>query len=195
MIKLCGRTHLIIGATSALVLINPKVNDLSVTFSFAVIGSLLPDIDIKSSPVRKPITIFSVFIIFYYLLVLNNYSFTLQSIIGLAIMLGFSIYIILLSSHRTITHSIMGFLVYLAAVGLSYPNGTEPFLAGYLSHLAADSITKSGIPLFYPIDTTKYGFKFIKTGGAVEHLILLAFFILLGFIIIKKYIPFFDITL
>lgn len=66
--------------------------------------------------------------------------------------------------HRTITHCI---LFYIVIGALLYRVNFETFIffsIGYLSHLLLDSLTKHGIPLFYPFSKKTYGLKLFKTG-------------------------------
>lgn len=91
-------------------------------------------------------------------------------------------------SHRTITHSLAG------VVGCSYvmarflpavfqPNYIywrvvfDAIMIGYISHLVADSMTKEGLPLFFPLKIN-VGFPpvewlRVKTGGWVENGVIL----------------------
>ncbi len=90
--------------------------------------------------------------------------------------------------HRTISHSLLGaFLLYkLLDFGLPRvfnPTTVDVFtlqmsiMIGFVSHLIADSLTKDGIPLFFPF-SIKIGFppvKFMRvtTGSFVENWIVL----------------------
>lgn len=90
--------------------------------------------------------------------------------------------------HRTITHSLVGvFLAYKLLEWLipmvlnpQFINGHIVFMSmmiGYLSHLAADSITKEGLPLLFPLPW-KIGIPPVKalritTGSWVENFIVL----------------------
>jgi len=89
----------------------------------------------------------------------------------------------LLLSHRTISHSLMGiFIMYNILLFLipkilnsSYINTTFviiSFMIGFISHIAADSLTKEGIPLFFPfifkIGIPPIQILRIKTGKFME---------------------------
>ena len=65
--------------------------------------------------------------------------------------------------HRTITHSLVGLYLVYKGLGWLLPKFLNPsfvnphlilfsFLIGYVSHLAADSVTEEGLPLFFPIN-------------------------------------------
>ena len=75
--------------------------------------------------------------------------------------------------HRTITHSLLGVLIFAFGVNyivdfFSLPDFiTTFFILGYLSHLLGDVLTISGVPLFYPL-SKKYAIPIVKTGGNME---------------------------
>lgn len=86
--------------------------------------------------------------------------------------------IILGIKHRTITHSLPFLIVLTVLLKQFYPDGVLPFVIGYGSHLAADSFTKSGIPLLYPIKY-RFGVKILSTNSLVETVIRFACYILI----------------
>lgn len=68
----------------------------------------------------------------------------------------------LMLGHRTISHSILGLFIYYKFLEFivpkilnpAYINGELVFyclMIGAISHIAADSLTKEGIPLFFPL--------------------------------------------
>jgi len=74
--------------------------------------------------------------------------------------------------HRTLTHSILGALLFALPIYLflgDYPNLTLALAAGYASHVFADALNTRGVPLLWPMGRT---FRLlpggIKSGGAVE---------------------------
>lgn len=93
----------------------------------------------------------------------------------------------LMLQHRTISHSILGAFIFYEILNYSLPRIFNPFyvdarlaiaalMIGYLSHLVADSVTKEGIPLFFPIPF-KIGIPPIEalritTGKFVENFIV-----------------------
>ena len=101
-------------------------------FAFAILGALLPDVDTTASTVGR---------------LLYPLAWYLERRFG----------------HRGITHSLVG-LVIAALVSLIFMSfvsfrafrfqlSWSAFVAGYLSHLLADSMNKEGIPLFWPNTT------------------------------------------
>ena len=98
--------------------------------------------------------------------------------------------------HRTITHSLLGVLIFglitnylLKLTDLPYFIVTF-FVLGYLSHLLGDMLTVSGIPIFYPLNK-KYSIPIVRTGGKTEK----AFQILIGFVLVYQVALIFDINL
>lgn len=97
--------------------------------------------------------------------------------------------------HRNISHSILGIFLF-AVIGklvtgllsswilIDWNVAWWAFMIGVVSHLAADAVTRDGIPLFFPLHW-KVGFppiKFlrIKTGGLIETFLVFPGLILLN---------------
>jgi len=80
--------------------------------------------------------------------------------------------------HRTITHSLIALCLATIVIALCNFNIGIVFGLNYLLHLLLDSLTKMGVPFFYPFRKKYYGFKLIKTGG-VEDLFICLMAILL----------------
>lgn len=90
--------------------------------------------------------------------------------------------------HRTLTHSFLGVFLIFNILGFVLPRLLNPnfvnveivfaaVMIGYVSHLVADSLTKDGLPLLFPI---KYNFGFppikalrIVTGSWIENWLIL----------------------
>lgn len=74
--------------------------------------------------------------------------------------------------HRGITHSFFAILASIAIL-LKYGYQTEyvaAIIIGYLSHLAGDMLTNSGVPLFWPAKD-KIAIPIISTGGLIEWIV------------------------
>lgn len=78
----------------------------------------------------------------------------------------------LMLEHRTISHSVLGIFIFFKILVFLIPKLFNPayvdsnlviasLMIGILSHLIADSFTKEGIPLFFPLKIT-VGFPPIK---------------------------------
>lgn len=94
---------------------------------------------------------------------------------------------IILRSHRTLSHSLLGIFLFYKVIGLILFKLLNPayinidivytsIMVGFLSHLLLDSFTEEGLPLFFPIKW-KIGFPpiaswRIKTGKWFEKFIV-----------------------
>lgn len=86
--------------------------------------------------------------------------------------------------HRTFTHSL--FFLIFSSLGISIFSKSISLIwfISYASHLFLDSLTKSGVPLFYPIKG-RYGLKWFTTGLIFDKLIGLSGLFLIGVYIIS----------
>ncbi len=94
----------------------------------------------------------------------------------------------LLLGHRTLSHSLLGGLLYYKALELILPKILNinyvdvsivlaSVMIGFVSHLFSDSLTKEGLPLFFPFKI-KVGIPptpvlRITTGGLIEKIVIL----------------------
>jgi inner membrane protein len=128
-----------------------------------VIGSLLPDLDHPQSVISRQIPI-----------------------IG-GVISG-------LTRHRGLLHSILGvILFYFVCAALMFPMATitqntrdlaslpAGLMLGYIFHIGADMLTKSGVKLFYPLKWN-IGFGVFTTGGILEFGLRL---VLMGWIVLQ----------
>ena len=114
----------------------------------AALGALLPDIDHPKSWVGKRLALIS---------------------LPLATLIG----------HRGVSHSLLAVAVLAIFLGMAGPSHlAAPLAVGYLSHLLADGLTLSGVPLFWPFKRT-HGIPLIRTGSMAE----IAFIAVLGTIL------------
>ncbi len=134
-------SHIVIGATAWAV--TAKVSGMTSSpamIGMAALGALLPDIDHPGSWAGRRFRAVSV---------------PLAALVG----------------HRGVTHSLIA--TFLLAVGL-YFYGTgaiiAPLLVGYASHLAADSLTPSGVPWLWPWKRT-FSLNLFRTGSFAEYLL------------------------
>lgn len=93
----------------------------------------------------------------------------------------------LMLHHRTISHSLLGIFIFYKILEFIIPKLLNPdyvnttlvvvsLMIGYISHLIADSLTKEGVPLFFPFQF-KIGIPPVKafritTGKFVETVII-----------------------
>lgn len=74
----------------------------------------------------------------------------------------------LMFKHRGFFHSIFApLLLYILIAGLSSTESAMAVILGYMSHLASDAFTKSGVNFLYPFTQFKISGP-IKTGGWQE---------------------------
>jgi inner membrane protein len=74
--------------------------------------------------------------------------------------------------HRTLTHSLLGILLFSLPVWLflgGFTNLSLALVAGYASHVVADALNTRGVPLLWPVGKS---FRLVpggvRSGGAVE---------------------------
>jgi inner membrane protein len=107
----------------------------------ATLGSLLPDIDHPNSWAGRKLKLVSV---------------------PLSLLVG----------HRGVTHSLLAVVAGLALLGtMGVGFVAAPLVVGYLSHLAADMVTPSGVPLLWP-NRRRFALPLCTTGGVVEILLV-----------------------
>ena len=80
--------------------------------------------------------------------------------------------------HRTLTHSLLGVLLFALPVWLflgDFPNLSLALVAGYASHVLADALNTRGVPLLWPLGKP---FRLVpggvRSGGAIEVAVALA---------------------
>lgn len=137
---------------------------LGLALAGAVIGSLLPDIDHPESKIayqaglargRGPLT--------------DVAGFGLRALMG---------------GHRGFTHSaLVASLIAIAGLLILQPAGAAAigFALGYLSHIAADMLTKEGVRLWWPFSRREVGIgpralRF-RTGSLIEYAIVAALWV------------------
>ncbi|HTH16296.1 MAG TPA: metal-dependent hydrolase [Magnetospirillum sp.] len=83
-----------------------------------------------------------------------------------------SVPLAMLVGHRGITHSLIAVVAALLAISAF---GTAwmaaPVAIGYLSHLAADGLTPSGVPLLWP-SRRRFTLNLCRTGGMIEIILI-----------------------
>jgi inner membrane protein len=84
--------------------------------------------------------------------------------------------------HRTLTHSLLGVVIFTLLAWLlvgAFPNLLLALVAGYASHVVADALNTRGVPLLWPMGRP---FRLlpggVRSGGAGEFAVALGVFIL-----------------
>lgn len=79
-----------------------------------------------------------------------------------------SVPLALVVGHRGITHSLLAVLAGLGTLMMMGMNAwAAPLVIGYLSHLAADGLTPSGVPLLWPMKQ-RFTLNLCRTGSFIE---------------------------
>jgi inner membrane protein len=124
-------------------MIGEALTDHPLAYAVLFFGALLPDIDEENSYIGRR---------FFFL------SLPIRMIFG----------------HRGFTHSLLALL--LVSIGVYFLPIDEPyqvaFIIGFGSHILADFLTNSGVPLFYPLDKRFKFFFTFNTGGAIEYIFI-----------------------
>lgn len=170
-----GKSHALIGAAVGYFLGGP------VAIPFSTVGALLPDIDEPNSTISRVIfpkgshsksgrILFGILLVILAIYLKLNYL----------VFLGMGVLALAFISHRGVLHSpvFLGFMATLALHQFGDLGNYFYLFVGYLSHILADSLTVSGIPMLYPLTKKKYGLRLIKTDTISEYLVLT--FILVG---------------
>jgi len=89
-----------------------------------------------------------------------------------------SFFLVRTVGHRTLTHSLVGFALFLVPVWLLFGAFPELFFAlvvGCASHILADALNTPGVPLLWPLD---WRFRLlpggIRSGGLAEAIVAVA---------------------
>ena len=163
-----GHTHALIGVTAVVGVqsltgfMQPHVMEgmptgVVLNISVGIIGALLPDIDANESSIKRELGLAG------------------QVIQSFLRMIGVK--------HRGATHfGLTALLLFFGATVLGrylgYPDLGFAFGMGYVSHIVADGLTKSGVPLLWPFYPKAVHLLpkplRIRTGGSVETLLFIA---------------------
>ncbi len=172
-----GPTHIVVGLSSALVVVKLGGSLPSALSILAVIfGALAPDIDSPRSSIAKPGYFFS--------------SFLPQIVTDLMNVGGQFVSVIIRHwfGHRGALHwPATAAIIFLIAVWSELP-ALLWFSLGYASHILADFCTKGGIAIFAPFYRKTIRWSPVKTGSIFEFIICI---ILLIFLIVAglEYLP------
>jgi uncharacterized membrane-anchored protein YitT (DUF2179 family)/membrane-bound metal-dependent hydrolase YbcI (DUF457 family) len=155
-----GKTHLAMGVASALVIIRPMtLSDLIVCTGAAIIGSLICDIDIKTSNSRSAFnTILGIIVILSIIEGYINYRFNFSIMTMILeesnmyrLLSGIAVFIVTCIvckefPHRTFTHSALGVLLFSLIVFYIFPDMMMPFAVAMVSHIVLDMMNKKAVP-------------------------------------------------
>ncbi|GAB6035386.1 metal-dependent hydrolase [Galenea microaerophila] len=145
-----GRNHIVFGAGST-VLIGKAMGldfaQIGAMLPFSVLGSLLPDIDLMQSRLKK--------------------NWVIKLLTLPFVLLG----------HRTWTHSILALLIVSLPIFFMPNEMLKlmwgGMIIGFASHLIGDWMTPKGVPLFYPMKQSYRAPFTFKSGALVEYIVAL----------------------
>lgn len=181
-----GKTHVGVGLLTAVVILDKQTLGITpLSILVCILSSLLPDSDHPKGifnkyilPIRSKSVKVSTYISLGIIIIGLNYLYFGHSY---AYALGFMVIMIGLSSHRQgITHSLIGFIIFVYIIGygsdildpLERQRVIISFISGYGSHIICDMFTNRGIPLFYPFAKKKVKMPFtFKVGSATGNFI------------------------
>ncbi|MDP9750378.1 MULTISPECIES: metal-dependent hydrolase [Thermoanaerobacter] len=182
-----GRTHIAIAlAATALIVKNPAQLPFSLTVAAA--SALLPDIDTPEGTLRRQINKYTGVLTFPVLIVAGYFLFKYRYFSLISLMLYLT-YIVLafIGSHRGFTHSLAGFIFFTLILFMSNKTIILPAIIGYGTHLAADLLTPSGIPLLYPYNKS-FKIPLVRTGSLLDISIGLTFSLMFVAVLFQKFI-------
>lgn len=175
-----GNTHAAIGAATGMGMVYvtgaDTWTDILISVGLACFAALLPDLDAENSklqnvliPKMSPKFRKAVFFAVAFLLILVHLM--IPEMPFYVILIALFLFVAVALPHRSITHSALMIAYVGWTVNLISPEWMWVFVAGYASHLIADMLTVSGIPLFWPIkqkfSLSQIGIR-IKTGTIVD---------------------------
>lgn len=173
-----GKTHKAGATALALALISTEVvypvTDSPVKSGLfvagAIVGSLMPDLDVKSSEASKKNKLLSF---------ITRLFFEHRG------------------THSVVVLTVLAALLYIPArfipLGYGYPV-LWGIILGYLSHIILDMCTKKGCPVFNPIKIN-ISILPLKTGGLIERIIRVVFYILIIYLLYLIFENYFDINI
>lgn len=182
-----GRTHMAIALTATALIIKDPAQ-LSVSLAVTAASALLPDIDTPESMLRHRLNRYTGALTFPVLIAAGYFLFKCKYFSLLSLIL-YLIYIIFafIGPHRGFTHSLAGFAFFTLILFMSNKAVILPAIIGYGTHLTADLLTPSGIPLFYPCSKS-FKIPLIRTGSLLDLLTGLAFGIVFVAVLFQKFI-------
>ena len=177
------RTHMTAANASMLLILNPQTpKELLIAMSACTIGSVISDLDIRTSDAHKyidavTIVTFIFTIIFYICDLKYNYGIFSSikngpfylPILGILIILG-TTFFGSHQPHRSFLHSFFGAFVLTLTTYLCFGNVWIPFLIGIISHILLDLFNKKSIRLFYP-SKKGYYFNLCEYGGLLDKIL------------------------
>ena len=177
-----GKTHVAIGIAAALTVSfgQPIESQLILVLS-STIGSLAPELDHPKGKLNQKLLLINnnFYRALFYLSLgtVFMYMYFLKEIKPF-LLVGIVSFLVGTSTHRSFTHSIVGFLasasiVRIATLDYGLSSVYTGFIIGYVLHLLADFFTPKGIQLFYPLKANVSSPITIKANSGIEKMIFM----------------------
>ncbi len=158
-----SKTHLAVGIAASLMIVQPQTyQECALAVIGGALGGIAPDIDTFKSRTRIDnvishtaavvIAAAALFCDYYFNFGIVNYLRAHTS----PLLVGGLAYIALLiigfyAPHRGFTHSLLGMVLFTAAISAVYPPVAAAYMAGFASHIALDLLNRKHVHLFYPM--------------------------------------------
>lgn len=180
--KMTGKTHLVVGTASALLVTQPStIKEFFLCIGIAQIGSIISDIDVSTSESRKNMNrIIKLVIVIIGILLFLEYQWKIEIIgivnqnrdlvriiVGLMAFLGVCIFG-KEQPHRSFMHSFLAVILLSGILWIIYPPIVPYFAIAMLSHIVIDLLNKKKVKILYPL---KQGISFdlCYANGLVNH--------------------------
>lgn len=182
--KMTGKTHLVVGTASALLVTQPStIKEFFLCIGVAQIGSIISDIDVSTSESRKNMNrIIKLVVVIVGILLFLEYQWKIEIIgfinedrnlvrilLGLMAFLGVCIFG-KEQPHRSFMHSFLAVILLSGILWIIYPIIVPYFAIAMLSHIAIDLLNKKKVKILYPF---KQGISFdlCYANGFVNHML------------------------
>lgn len=180
VIDMTGRTHVNMALLCSSY--SWKINPINLIYiPYLILGALIPDVDNEYSLIQSYLYIFiySVFSIF----ILYHNDFNYLTIIGITLFIGLSIICKKYMNHRTLTHSILGLILYSIPVWLISHSGAIYFIVGCVIHVSLDLFDTRGVRVMYPSEKI-FKIKSLKLNKISDYSLRLVSVLLILYILI-----------
>jgi len=181
-----GRTHLVIGAALAAVILKPaSVPLFAAGCCAAAAGGIICDLDADGSRANRGVAkagalLFLLLVLLIFADLYAGYGLydTLRSRAAGSTRMAAAFFFLFLcalgmvSPHRSMMHSITAGLLLTVCVRLIVPELTTYFAIGFASHLLLDLVNRKGIPLFYPLKK-RFSLGLFRSDGLMSRLLFL----------------------
>ena len=198
-----GRSHkaigVAVGAAFTIYGIRSGHPEAALALVSAPLAAMLPDIDhsgskigqFRKKAVNMAVTVTGIALVaaawYYSAYIIENYRTLLTMLLGVIAPIGILLFlsqtkwvknsIRFATKHRGIMHTLLipAVLLFAAqfAAGVYFMILVYGFVAGYISHIFADILTKRGCPVLFPLTTKSINLTGIRTGSYAEKVLVI----------------------